>query len=114
MQVNPQGRLQDLDAPSGWEREKIDPDQDPEEPMDIETYSAPMEGWDTEHSDVVSIKRTSDIDASTGEPQDVEYYVTTYIAFGDYPESEHFDNYDDAKAEAVNIMNNLKSDWRRR
>jgi hypothetical protein len=56
--------------------------------------------------------KTPEIDPLTEEPQEVKYYVTTLIAFGDFTKSEQFDNYDDAKAEAVNIMNDLKSDWR--
>lgn len=113
MQVTPQGKLQDLNIPSGWESLKIDPDQDPEEDMAIESYAAPMEGWDEDHLDAVTIMKTPEIDPFTGEPQEVKYYVTTYISFGDFIKSEQFNNFDDAKAEAVSIMNNLKSDWRR-
>jgi len=114
MQVNPQGRLQDLDIPSGWESLKIDQNQDPEEDIEVESYGAPMEGWDKDHLDVVNIMKTPEIDPITEEPQEVKYYVTTYISFGDSTESEQFDNLDDARAEAVSIMNDLKSDWRDR
>lgn len=113
MQVTPQGKLQDLNIPSGWELLKIDQDQDPEQDMEIESYGAPMEGWDEDHLDVVTIMKTPEIDPFTDEPQEVKYYVTTYISFGDFTESEQFNNFDDAKAEAVNIMNDLKSDWGR-
>ena len=114
MQVNPQGRLQDLDVPSGWESLNIDSNPDSEEDMEIESYGAPMEGWDKDHLVVVNIMKTPEIDPLSDEPQEAKYYVTTYISFGDFTESEHFDSYDDAKAEAVNIMNDLKSDWRSR
>jgi hypothetical protein len=114
MQVNFQGNLQDLNIPRGWESFEVEEDQDPEEDMEIESYAAPMEGWDQDNSDVVTIMKTPEIDPLTDEPQEVKYYVTTYISFGDFEESEQFDNYDDAKAEAVSIMNDLKSDWRSR
>ena len=114
MQVNPQGKLQDLSIPSGWKPSTIDPDPDPEQDMEVEAYRAPMEGWDEDHEDVVTIMKTPEIDPTTEEPQEVKYYVTTYISFGDFEESEQFDNIDDAKAEAINIMNDLKSDWRDR
>jgi hypothetical protein len=111
MQVNPQGKLQDLSIPSGWKTSTIDPDPDPEQDMEVEAYRAPMEGWDEDHEDVVTIMKTPEIDPTTEEPQEVKYYVTTYVAFGDITESEQFDNYDDAKEEAISIMNDLKSDW---
>jgi len=114
MQVNPQGKLQDLDIPTGWEQLNIDPEPDPEEDIEVESYGAPMEGWDEDHLDVVTIMKTPEIDPLTDEPQEVKYYVTTYISFGDFEESEQFDNIDDAKAEAISIMNDLKSDWRGR
>jgi hypothetical protein len=101
----------DIPIPSGWKSLSIDLEPDPEEDMEIESYGAPMEGWDENHLDVVSIMKTPKIDPLTEEPQDVKYYVRTYISFGDYPESEHFDSYYGAKEKAVNIMNDLKSEW---
>ena len=112
MQVNFKGRLQDLDIPSGWNSLKVYQDQDPEEDIEIESYGAPMEGWDEDHLDVVTIMKTPEIDPLTDESQEVKYYVATYISFGDFTKSEQFDNLDDAKAEAISIMNDLKSDWR--
>jgi hypothetical protein len=111
MQVNFKGRLQDLDIPSGWNSLKVYQDQDPEEDIEIESYGAPMEGWDEDHLDVVTIMKTPEVDPLTDEPQEVKYYVATYISFGDFTKSEQFDNLDDAKAEAISIMNDLKSDW---
>jgi hypothetical protein len=70
-----------------------------------------MEGWDEDHLDVVTIMKTPEADPLTGEPQEVKYYVATYISFGDFTKSEQFDNLDDAKAEAISIMDDLKSDW---
>jgi hypothetical protein len=70
-----------------------------------------MEGWDEDHLDVVTIMKTPEVDPLTGKPQEVKYYVATYISFGDFTKSEQFNNLNDAKAEAINIMNDLKSDW---
>ena len=50
MQVNFQGNLQDLNIPRGWESFEVEEDQDPEEDMEIESYAAPMEGWDQDIS----------------------------------------------------------------
>ena len=114
MQVNSQGKLQDLDIPNGWEQLDTDPEPDPEEDIEVEIYGAPMEGWDKNNLDVVTIMKTPEIDPLTDELQEVKYYVTTYISFGDFTKSEQFNNLDDAKAEAISIMNDLKSDWRGR
>jgi hypothetical protein len=100
-----------IPIPSGWEALSTDPEPDPEEDIEIESYGAPMEGWDENHLDIVSIMKTPEMDPFTEEPQEVKYYVRTYISFGDYPESEHFDSYYDAKEKAVNIMNDIKSEW---
>ena len=114
MQINDKGILQDLDIPTGWKQLNIDPEPDPEEDTEVESYGAPMEGWDKDHLDIVTIMKTPEINPLTDEPQEVKYYVTTYISFGDFTKSEQFDNMDDAKAEAISIMNDLKSDWRSR
>ena len=111
MRVNFQGKLQNLDIPQGWYSLEVYQDQDPEEDIEIESYGAPMEGWDEDHLDVVTIMKTPEADPLTGEPQEVKYYVATYISFGDFTKSEQFDNLDDAKAEAISIMDDLKSDW---
>jgi hypothetical protein len=111
MQVNFQGKLQNLDIPQGWYSLEVYQDQDPEEDIEIESYGAPMEGWDEDHLDVVTIMKTPEADPLTGKPQEVKYYVATYISFGDFTKSEQFNNLNDAKAEAIDIMNDLKSDW---
>ena len=111
MQINFQGKLQNLDIPQGWNSLEVDHDQDPEEDIEIESYGAPMEGWDEDHLDVVTIMKTPEVDPLTGKPQEIKYYVATYISFGDFTKSEQFNNLNDAKAEAIDIMNDLKSDW---
>lgn len=95
------GLITENNIPKGWKRMKIDQDQDPEEDIEVESYGAPMEGWDKNHLDMVNIMKT---------PEN-KYYITTYIAFGDFEESEQFDTLDDARKEAVRIMNDIKSDW---
>jgi hypothetical protein len=88
--------------PKGWESMGADPEPDPEEDMEIESYGAPMEGWDKEHYDYVNIMKT---------PEN-KYYISTYIAFGDMEDGdEQYDSLEQAQAKAIEIMNDIKSEW---
>jgi hypothetical protein len=109
--VDSQGQLQDL-VPDGWEEIDVDSEPDEEEDIEIESYSAPMEGWDEEHHDFISIMKTPEIDPITKKPLKSKYYVRTYLAFSDVEDSEQYDSLEQAKSKAVKIMNNIKSDWR--
>jgi hypothetical protein len=111
MSVNSQGQLEDSEVPKEWKKIKVDSNQDIEEDIEIESYIAPMEGWDTEHYDVVNIMKTPDIDPITEEPLESKYYVQTDVAFGDVENSEQYDSFEQAKIQAIRIMNNIKYDW---
>jgi hypothetical protein len=89
--------------PKGWEQYEVDPEPDMEEDIEVEAYSAPMEGWDEEHYDTVSIMKT---------PED-KYYVQTYISFGDIEDSEQYNSFEQAKMQAIRIMNDIKYTWRK-
>jgi hypothetical protein len=101
------------EIPEGWEQYEVDPEPDEEENMEAEVYYAPMEGWDENHYDSVFIMKTPNIDTDTGQPLKSKYYVKTYMAFGDFIEGdEKYDSYLQAKQEAIEIMNDIKKDWR--
>ena len=90
------------EIPKGWEQYEVDPEPDIDEDIEVEAYSAPMEGWDENNHDIVIIRKT---------PKD-EYYVDVYIAFGDYEgDDKKYNSLLLAKQEAIEIMNDIKADW---
>jgi len=89
--------------PEGWERYEEEEEPDMDGDIEVEAYYAPMEGWDDNNHDLVTIKKT---------PKD-EYYVDVYMAFGGYEESgKKYNSLFQAKQEAIEIMNDIKKDWR--
>jgi len=91
-----------LEIPKGWEQSKFDPDQDPEDDIEVEAYSAPMEGWDEEHRDYVIIYKT---------PNN-EYYIVSSFAFGDYETDEkRFNSLSNARKHAVEVMEDIMKEW---
>lgn len=105
-------KILNLVVPEGWVENKIVPEQDPEEDIEIKSWSAPMEGWDSNHTDTVIILKTPPINPMSNKPQDVYYYVRTYIAFGERDDSNiKHKNYRDALKEAIEIMNKIKENW---
>jgi hypothetical protein len=102
-----------LSIPKGWKELPVDNDPDLEEDIEIESYVAPMEGWDENHLDIVTIYSTPEIDAETGEPiEKKQYYVEVYISYGDWTEDmEKYDTFIGAKIKAIEIMNDISSDW---
>jgi hypothetical protein len=99
--------------PKGWIELPVDNDPDLEEDIEIEIYGAPMEGWDENHLDTVTIYSTPEIDAETGEPiEKKQYFVNVYLSFGDWTEDmEKYDTFIGAKIKAIEIMNDISSDW---
>ena len=99
--------------PKGWKELPVDNDPDLEEDIEIESYGAPMEGWDENHLDIVTIYSTPKIDAETGEPiEKQQYFVNVYISYGDWTEDmEKYDTFIGAKTKAIEIMNDISSDW---
>ena len=102
-----------LSIPKGWKELSVDEDPDLEEDIEIESYGAPMEGWDTNHLDIVTIYSTPEIDAWTEEPiKEKKYFVKVYISYGDWTEDmEKYDTFIGAKIKAIEIMNDISSDW---
>jgi hypothetical protein len=102
-----------LSIPKGWKELSVDEDPDLEEDIEIESYGAPMEGWDTNNLDTVTIYSTPEIDAWTEEPiKEKKYFVKVYISFGDWTEDmEKYDTFIGAKTKAIEIMNDISSDW---
>jgi hypothetical protein len=102
-----------LSIPKGWKELSVDEDPDLEEDIEIESYGAPMEGWDTNNLDIVTIYSTPEIDAWTEEPiKEKKYFVKVYISYGDWTEDmEKYDTFIGAKIKAIEIMNDISSDW---
>jgi len=91
--------------PKEWTKEEItDEDQDNElyGSKIIEYYSAPMEGWDEEHLDIIKIIQT---------PEN-KFKIDVYISYGEYEENEKiFNSLLEAKLGAIEIMKDIMSDW---
>ena len=86
--------------PNGWnEREDLE-DEDNGNKKIIE-FSAPMEGWDTDHDDYVWIEKTP---GGT-------FIVNGAIAYGEFGDDIKFDTFKEAMEEIIRVMNNIKNDW---
>ena len=98
--------------PSGWTDggdDYSDWENNPGETV-IKVFSAPMEGWDKEHEDMIMIKKgIGDFNPDNEE----KFFVDGYISYGDYGTPDGpFDSYDDAFKVAVEAMEELKQDWK--
>ena len=93
-------RVDPFEIPEGWSQLEPNPELD-EEDVTIEEYGAPMEGWDENNYDYISIMKT---------PEN-QYYVKVSYAFGDDENGKLYNNMYEAKKEAVDLMNEIKSDW---
>jgi len=98
--------------PSGWTdggEDYSDWENNPGETV-IKVFSAPMEGWDTEHEDMIMIKKgIGDFNPDNEE----KFFVDGYISYGDYGTPDGpFDSYDEAFKVAVGAMEELKQDWK--
>ena len=98
--------------PSGWTDggdDYSDWENNPGETV-IKVFSAPMEGWDKEHEDIIMIKKgIGDFNPDNEE----KFFVDGYISYGDYGTPDGpFDSYDDAFKVAVEAMEELKQDWK--
>jgi hypothetical protein len=93
-------RVDPFEIPEGWSQLEPNPELD-EEDITIEEYGAPMEGWDENNYDYISIMKT---------PEN-QYYVKVSYAFGDDENGKLYNNMYEAKKEAVDLMNEIKSDW---
>jgi len=107
-------RLKNI-IPKGWKEFKVDEKPDFEEDIEIKSWGAPMEGWDTNHLDQVVIYKTPETDPLTDEPLESKYYVKTYYAFGmSFDENEVktlYDNYSEALNKAIELMEEIMEDW---
>ena len=98
--------------PSGWTDggdDYSDWENNPGETV-IKVFSAPMEGWDKEHEDMIMIKKgIGDFNPDNEE----KFFVDGYIAYGDYGTPDGpFDSYDEAFKVAIGAMEELKQDWK--
>jgi hypothetical protein len=97
--INKPGKIE---IPNGWKKLDVDPEPDEDGNQAIETYSAPMEGWDENHEDIVTIMKN---------PQG-KYFLSVYIPFGDWlGDEEIYNSLYDAQKSAVEIMEELKEEW---
>jgi hypothetical protein len=107
--VNKPGKLK---LPDGWESFDVDSEPDLEEDIEVESYGAPMEGWDKEHYDYINIMKTPDVDPETEQPLRSEYYVLSYFAFGEAEEDDkRFNSLLEARKRAVELMEKLSQEW---
>jgi len=87
--------------PDGWDEEDISTwEVEPGETI-IKAWSAPMEGWDEEHKDMIIIKQK----------EDGNHYLDGYVSYGDFEEQGPFDSYEEVFKLAVDEMNAFKEDW---
>jgi len=98
--------------PSGWTDggdDYSDWENNPGETV-IKVFSAPMEGWDEEHEDMIMIKKgIGDFNPDNEE----KFFVDGYISYGDYGTPDGpFDSYNEAFKVAVEAMEELKQDWK--
>lgn len=88
--------------PDGWsDTEDCSIFEPYEEGKIIEFYTAPMEGWDDNHHDSVSIIKT---------PHN-EYIVNESWAYAGGDSHGPFKTFNEAFAQAVEIMEEIKSNW---
>jgi len=109
--INKPGKIE---IPDGWTKRYVDPEPDLEEDFEVESYGAPMEGWDTDHYDVVNIMSTPKYDALADDttPLETKYFIRTFIAFGGMEdEDKHYDSLYDAQKRAVEVMEDIMKDW---
>lgn len=92
-----------IEIPSGWTDNDVSEFEPDEDGVVVKQYTAPMEGWDPNHDEIVTIFEKDGI-----------FKIQVYIPFGDYgfgDDESKFKNFNDALREAVSIMNELKEDW---
>ena len=89
-------KLDEIIIPKEWDNEG----EDKEENI-VNSWSAPMEGWDEEHRDTVQI---------TQNPEGA-YNVIAIGAFAGTDEFGPFNTYEQAEKYAVKIMKEFMSDW---
>lgn len=99
----------EIPIPNGWTEQLItaeDQDYHPENKDEpgyyevINRFSAPMEGWDSNHDDVIIIKKDKK-----------GYFVEFCYAFGDCMNGGRFSSFYEVKKAAVDEMETLKEEW---
>lgn len=95
------------DVPEGWSESKIsDQDQDKElyGGKIVKMYTAPMDGWDEEHEDILYII----------EKEDGSFKISAYYAFGgddEELEKELFNSLEAAQKRVVEVMEEIMENW---
>jgi len=97
----------EVPIPDGWTEQEVTQEHHPEEKDEpgyyevLNIYTAPMGGWDENHSDIIRIKKDKE-----------GYFIASYYAFGDSTDSkERFNSYYKAKKYAVDEMKAIMEDW---
>ncbi len=99
--------------PEGWTEEDVTDTKTYHNDTPVEEYikqfSAPMEGWDTQHSDYVTIIKIIDKD----NPNYGKYIVYLDVAYGgtSRPSANIYNSVPSAMFEAIELMEELMEDW---
>ena len=94
--------------PPGWKEDAVD-DFDIRHGI-IRIFSAPMDGWDSEHEDSIHIIKADEDEFSDED----EFYIDINYAFGDTEElEEDYPTLISAIAKSINIMKKISKDWRK-
>ena len=100
----------EVPIPNGWTEQEVtaeDQDHNPENKDEpdyyeiLNIYSAPMEGWDDNHSDIIKILKD----------KEGKYFINTQCAFSEDIDSEKLNSYYEAKKYAVSEMEDLMEYW---
>jgi len=92
------------EIPSGWK--ELNPKEfdgwGDGETTQLKVWSAPMEGWDHHHNDLVVLLK----DDESG-----KYHVDGYLSYGDFEPKGPFESYQEALKSSIEVMEWLKEDW---
>lgn len=89
-----------LNLPEGWKEDDVEEGENFEMEEVVKRYSAPMEGWDENHEDVIFIERENN-----------EYYISVYLAFSDVVDEGSYPTLNKAIRKAIQIMKEIKEEW---
>ena len=99
------------EVPEGWNESSLD-DEDRNDYARgaemLKMWTAPMEGWDQQHLDMVFIVEYEPENEYNYQPG---FWVDFYIAFGDSPPIGPLNSYEEAEKEAIQAMYDIKADW---
>jgi len=98
-------------VPEGWNESSLD-DEDRNDYARgaelLKMWTAPMEGWDQEHLDMVFLVK---YEPENEYPNQPTFWVDFYIAYGDSPSIGPLNSEKEAEKEAIQAMYDIKADW---